>query len=89
MIPFTVYEPLPLGDVRPTSITLHLADQDPADILGDIPAIVGNFAFPVDFVCGFTLKVLRHKAKYGGVRSKASHAMINTDIRRIESGARS
>ncbi len=50
MIPFTVYEPLPLGDVRPTSITLHLADQDPADILGDILAIVGNFAFPVDFV---------------------------------------
>lgn len=50
MIPFTVYEPLPLGDVRPTSITLHLADQDLADILGDIPAIVGNFAFPVDFV---------------------------------------
>jgi len=39
-----------IGDVRPTSITLHLADQDPADILGDIPAIVGNFAFPVDFV---------------------------------------
>uniref|UniRef100_A0A453H8Z6 Uncharacterized protein n=1 Tax=Aegilops tauschii subsp. strangulata TaxID=200361 RepID=A0A453H8Z6_AEGTS len=50
MIPFTVYEPLPLGDVRPTSITLHLANQDLADILGDIPALVGNFAFPVDFV---------------------------------------
>ena len=53
VIPLSVCEALPLGDVRPTTMTLQLADRTyrhPAGILVDVPVIVGNFAFPVDFV---------------------------------------
>ena len=48
-----VCEALPLGDVRPTTMTLQLADRTyrhQAGILVGVPVIVGNFAFPVDFV---------------------------------------
>lgn len=53
VIPLSVCEALPLGDVRPTTMTLQLADRTyrhQAGILVDVPVIVGNFAFPVDFV---------------------------------------
>lgn len=46
-------EALPLGDARPTAMTLQLADcsyHHKACILVDVPVVVGNFAFPVDFV---------------------------------------
>ena len=44
---------LQLGVLKPTSMTLQLADRtlrNPAGILEDVPVQVGNFAYPVDFV---------------------------------------
>ena len=42
-----------LGELKPTAITLQLADRSlrrPLGILEDIPTTVGKFAYPVDFI---------------------------------------
>jgi len=44
---------MPLGDLQGTNMTLQLVDRTyrkPEGILVDVPAIVGKFAYPVDFV---------------------------------------
>jgi hypothetical protein len=53
VLPMTVQSVLKLGELRPTNMTLQLADRTikkPVGILPDIPVLVGKFAYPVDFV---------------------------------------
>ena len=53
VLPLGVTQSLKLGTLKPTSVTLQLADRTlrkPADILEDLPVQVANFAYPVDFV---------------------------------------
>ena len=52
-MPYTVYEKLGLGELRPTSITLQLADRiikRPRGILEDVLVKVGKFILPADFI---------------------------------------
>ncbi|XP_026433424.1 uncharacterized protein LOC113330832 [Papaver somniferum] len=53
LLPFSVYEQLGLGEVKPTRITLQLADRSvkiPRGIIEDVLVQVENFIYPVDFV---------------------------------------
>ncbi|XP_026450761.1 uncharacterized protein LOC113350871 [Papaver somniferum] len=50
---FSVYEQLGLGEMKPTRITLQLADRSvkiPRGIIEDVLVQVENFIYPVDFV---------------------------------------
>jgi hypothetical protein len=53
VLPSTASQILQLGTLKPTAMTLQLADRTlrkPVGILEDVPVQVGNFAYPVDFV---------------------------------------
>ena len=53
LIPYTVYEQLGLGEIKPTRITLQLTDRSikiPRGIVEDVLVQVDKFYFPVDFV---------------------------------------
>nr|CAN72596.1 hypothetical protein VITISV_017641 [Vitis vinifera] len=51
--PYSIYKQLGLGELKPTSITLSLADRSvkiPRGIIEDVLVQVDNFYYPVDFV---------------------------------------
>ncbi|KAJ9178565.1 hypothetical protein P3X46_010441 [Hevea brasiliensis] len=53
LMPLSIYEKLNMGDLKPTHISLQLADRSikyPEEILENVPLKVGKFYIPVDFV---------------------------------------
>ncbi|KAL6349838.1 hypothetical protein AAG906_001725 [Vitis piasezkii] len=53
LLPYSVYKELGLGELKPTSITLSLADQSvkiPRGVIEDVLVQVDKFYYPVDFV---------------------------------------
>ncbi|XP_073017839.1 uncharacterized protein [Primulina eburnea] len=53
LMPFSIFRKLELGEVKPTTITLQLADRSltyPRGIVEDVLVKVDKFIFPVDFV---------------------------------------
>ncbi|KAL5734310.1 hypothetical protein ACOSP7_032171 [Xanthoceras sorbifolium] len=53
LIPFSVFRKLGLGEVKPTSVTLQLADRSvkyPYGVIEDVLVKVDKFYFPVDFI---------------------------------------
>ena len=53
LLPYSVYKQLGLGELKPTNITLSLADRSvkiPKGIVEDVLVKVENFYYPVDFV---------------------------------------
>ena len=53
LLPYSVYKQLELGELKPTSITLSLADRQgkiPRGMIEDVLVHVNNFYYPVDFV---------------------------------------
>lgn len=53
LLPLSVYEQLGLGGLKPTKITLQLADRSiklPKGIVEDVLIKVGEFVYPIDFV---------------------------------------
>jgi hypothetical protein len=53
LMPYSVYEQLRLGERKPTSITLELADRSvkiPRGIIEDVLVKVDKFIFPADFI---------------------------------------
>ena len=53
LLPYTTYKQLGLGELKPTNITLSLADRSvkiPKGIVEDVLVKVDNFFYPVDFV---------------------------------------
>ncbi|KAI4330107.1 hypothetical protein MLD38_028414 [Melastoma candidum] len=53
LMPFSVFKKLNIGEVRPTSLTLQLADRSytyPKGIVEDVLVKVDRFIFPADFV---------------------------------------
>ena len=53
ILPYSIYKQLDLGDLKPTRITLQLADRTvkvPRGIVEDVIVQVDTFYFPVDFV---------------------------------------
>ncbi|XP_010552089.1 PREDICTED: uncharacterized protein LOC104822540 [Tarenaya hassleriana] len=53
LLPLSIFKKLNVGELKPTGMTLQLADHSvkyPTGILEDAPLKVGNFYIPVDFV---------------------------------------
>ncbi|GFY90952.1 hypothetical protein Acr_07g0011480 [Actinidia rufa] len=53
LLPYTVYKKLGLGELKPTSVTLQLADRSvriPRGIIEDVLVQVDKFYFPADFI---------------------------------------
>ena len=53
LLPYSMYKKLGLGELKPTNITLSLADRSmkiPKGIVEDVLVKVDNFYYPVDFV---------------------------------------
>ena len=53
LIPFSVYQKLGLGELKPTSVTLQLADcfvREPRGIVEDVLVKIEQFYYPVDFI---------------------------------------
>ena len=53
LLPYSVYKQLGLGELKPTNITLSLADRSvkiPKGIVEDVLVKVDKFCYPVDFV---------------------------------------
>jgi hypothetical protein len=53
LLPYTVYEQLGLGELKPTKVVLHLADRSiviPRGVVEDVLVQVDKFYFPVDFI---------------------------------------
>jgi hypothetical protein len=53
LLPYSVYLQLGLGELKPTSLTLQLADRPvkrPRGIIEDLLIKVDKFYFPVDFI---------------------------------------
>jgi hypothetical protein len=53
LLPFSVYLQLGLGELKPTSVTLPLADHSvrkPRGVVEDVLVKVENFYYPVDFI---------------------------------------
>ena len=53
LLPYSVYEQLGLGELKPTGVTLQLADRSikiPRGIVEDVLIQVDKFFFPVDFI---------------------------------------
>jgi hypothetical protein len=53
LLPFTVYQQMRLGDLKPTSMTLQLADRSvrtPKGMVEDVLIKIENFYYPVDFI---------------------------------------
>ena len=53
LLPYSVYLQLGLGELKPTTVTLQLADRSmkrPREIIEDVLIKVDKFYFPVDFI---------------------------------------
>ncbi|RVW95570.1 Retrovirus-related Pol polyprotein from transposon 17.6 [Vitis vinifera] len=53
LLPYSVYKQLGLGELKPTAITLSLADRSvkiPRGVIDDVLVQVDNFYYPVDFI---------------------------------------
>ena len=53
LLPYSVYEQLDLGQLKPTRVTLKLVDRSvkvPKGVVEDVLIKVGDFVFPVEFV---------------------------------------
>ena len=53
LIPYSVYEQLGLGELKPTTVTLQLADRSvkvPRGVVEDVLVKVNDFYFPADFI---------------------------------------
>jgi hypothetical protein len=53
LLPYSVYVQLGLGELKPTSVTLQLADRSvkvPRGIIEDVLIKVDKFYYPVDFI---------------------------------------
>ncbi|WP_284374484.1 retropepsin-like aspartic protease, partial [Algimonas porphyrae] len=53
LMPYTVFQRIGVGDLKPTRMTIQLADgtsRKPMGIIEDIPVRVGRLFIPADFV---------------------------------------
>ena len=53
LLPYSMYKQLALGELKPTNITLSLADRSvkiPKEIVEDVLVKIDKFYYPVDFM---------------------------------------
>lgn len=84
LLPLAVYRQLGLGDLKPTRVTLQLADRSvkvPQGIIEDVIIKVGEFYFPVDFIVLETQPVSSTKGQIPVILGRpflaTSNAIIN------------
>ena len=62
LMPLSIFKRLGLGEARPTTVTLHLADRSlkhPRGIIEDVLVKVDKFIFPADFIVLWSLADLK------------------------------
>jgi len=84
LLPFSVYEQLNLGPLKPSKTTLQFADcsiKKPRGIVEDVLIKVGDFIYPVDFVVLDTEPVVNPKRQIPVILGRpflaTSEALIN------------
>ncbi|XP_022851548.1 uncharacterized protein LOC111373275 [Olea europaea var. sylvestris] len=84
LLPFSVYEQLGLGELKPTTTTLQLADRSvkvPRGVVEDVLVQIDKFYFPVDFIVLDTHPVLNSNAQIPVILGRpflaTSNALIN------------
>ncbi|XP_022859157.1 uncharacterized protein LOC111379951, partial [Olea europaea var. sylvestris] len=84
LLPFSVYEQLGLGELKPTTTTLRLADRSvkvPRGVVEDVLVQIDKFYYPVDFLVLDTHPVLNSNAQIPVILGRpflaTSNALIN------------
>ena len=84
LLPYSVYTQLGLGELKPTTITLQLADRSvkiPRGVVEDVLVQVDKFYFPVDFIVLDTHPVINASANIPVILGRpflaTSNALIN------------
>ncbi|XP_022855692.1 uncharacterized protein LOC111376912 [Olea europaea var. sylvestris] len=84
LLPFSMYEQLGLGELKPTTTTLQLADRSvkvPRGVVEDVLVQIDKFYFPVDFIVLDTHPVLNSNAQIPVILGRpflaTSNALIN------------
>jgi len=83
LIPFTEYERLRLGELKPTKMVIQLADRStrlPRGIIEDVLIRVGEFIYPVDFIVIDTEKVSNIASQVPMILGHSFLAIANTLI---------
>jgi hypothetical protein len=91
LLPFTVYQQMGLGDLKPTSMTLQLTDRSvrtPKGMVEDVLIKIENFYYPVDFIILDTEPTLHPNNGIPIILSRpflvTTNALINCRNRRIK-----
>ena len=84
LMPYSVYSQLGLGEIKPTSVVLQLADRSikkPRGIVEDVLVQVDKFYYPVDFLILDTQSVVNMESKIpiilGRLFLATANALIN------------
>ena len=84
LLPYSVYLQLGLGELKPTAVTLQLADRSvkiPRGVIDDVLIKVDKFYFPVDFIVLDTQPVQNTSGQipvmFGRPFLATSNALIN------------
>ena len=84
LLPFSVYKQLGLGELKPTTATLQLADRStkvPRGVVEDVLVQIDKFYYPVDFIVLDTHPVLNANAQIPVILGRpflaTSNALIN------------
>ena len=85
LLPSSVYQQLGLGDLRPTKVTIQLADRSvkiPKGEINDVLVRVGEFIYPVDFIVLETQPVSNsnHRAQTPVILGRPFLATVNAII---------
>ena len=83
LLPYSVYVDLGLGELKPTNITLQLADcsvKIPRGIVKDVLVQVDKFYFPVDFVVLDTQPVVNQGTQFPVILGRPFLATANSII---------
>ena len=83
MLPFFVYQQLGLEDLRPTRVTIQLADHSvevPKGKIMDVLIRIREFIYPVDFIVLETQPMLNSKAQTSVILGRPFLATSNVII---------
>ena len=83
LIPFSVYQKLGLGELKPTLVTLQLADhsvREPRGIVEDVLVKIEQFYYPIDFIVLDYQLVLQPSVHTPIILGRPSLATVNVLI---------
>ncbi|XP_057953051.1 uncharacterized protein LOC131147575 [Malania oleifera] len=83
LLPYSVYEQLGLGELKPTKMTLELADRSiriPKGVVEDVLVQVDQFFYPIDFVVLDTQQVVNKNSNIPIILGRPFLTMSNANI---------